>query len=528
MVTRRIERLSASNCRLPLLLLLLTALVLPPSGCQEPVEPTGLLVPVDITFKVQDSDGKPVPGAVVFFTSQDRPRSSTRQVTTESNGQYVEEDYEIAVTGEIHDVQVVGPFGDPDFNGILITEQIRFPCVDTTLVFVLDRTIDIRCGQTAETDELELSACPDSSDTASLQFRNTTGEPLQISFNSPAVPDLRPELVQEEIVQSAPLSLGANESFRLRVSYSPGSASSSGALPVIVEGRDGNNNICYRIEIRVVFEVEACDSGACRIDSLMSTLFNGAPEDSLNARTDSRSSGRLCIENIGGGPLTVQASQVFNSTMFQVEPEQLVIPAGETDCFTVTFAPTSDSVWPGGRGTMPARTIFTDSLLIGSCGTTIELRGVADTVFPALINNCRTPYSYRNQHCGDIITESDQIVTQCDKDSTEFDWYVEFADPVTRTGRLRSETLPPPFKFVRSNYVPPAATGFGCADPAVAVPATTACNDPNGWTNSVDLSMGDILIFRRGDKCWMLFINSINDANVEGKPLLCYDICRLR
>ncbi len=435
------------------------------------------------------------------------------------------------ITGENYFLRVTAPFNDPELAGQSYVDTILVPCRDTLLTVVFVRAVQITCGQTAEQQEITLTTCVDSNDVGAISFVNSSGFPLDITFTNPSLPNVDLTVRRNDILQNSPFSLGQGEAFRMDAFFAPTSDISGGTGSVMIEGRDQTGALCFRATVQISATVRPCDSagiGICAIDQPNSTILRAAPDDSIRARTDSRQNGTLCIENVGDGDLTVRASQILNSRLFSVEPSELTIPPGESDCFTITFAPTSDSVWPGGRGNQPARTQFTDSIFIEGCGTTVEVKGVADTTFPAIINNCRTPYRYRNQRCGDRITESDQIITECDKDSTEFDWYVESADPVGRTGQLRSENGFAPFKFIRSGYVPPVATGFTCSDPAISVPAAAACEDPSGWTNSINLAMGDVILFRKGNKCWILFINSINDANVENKPLLCYDICRLR
>lgn len=519
-------RIAASLHRLlPLFLALLL-----PFACQEPVQPDALIVPVTVTVQVEDGNGSPIPNAIVEYAPVAAGLNGGLQGTN-SRGIYSIADLQVPISGQEYLFRVTAPPDDPELGGASETRVILLPCRDTLLRFVFVRTREIVCGRIAESESIILSACTDSSDGGELTFRNTTGVPLTMTVTDPAVPALAVEARRADVVQASPFALGVNESFDLTAIFAPQANGDGGSGIVTVEGRDGNGALCYRAQVNVTALLRPCDSpgpGVCSIDTAASTLLLSAPNDSIRARVGTQGARTLCIRNVGEGELTVRAAQVVNNPLFDVRPSELTIPPGGSDCFTVSFSPTAAAVWPGGRGTAPAIRAFFDSILIDGCGITIPARGVPDTTFPAILNNCRTPYSYRNQRCGDRINESGQIITECEKDSTEFDWYVDFADPVSRTGRLLSENAQAPFKLVRSGYVPPAATGFSCSDPAIASQISAACDDRSGWTNSLDLSMGDIMLFRKGNQCWALFINSINDANVEGKPLICYDICRVK
>lgn len=506
--------------------------VLSPFGCQEPIQPVALTVPVTVTVQVEDGNGSPVPNALVEFAPQIEGLNGQIQ-TTGSRGIYRIVDLEVPVAGEEYVFRVTAPPGDQELAGQSETRIVRLPCRDTLLTFVFVRTLRIQCGQLSASESMSLSACIDSADNGSLSFTNTTGLPLTVTYLDPGISDV--DVVFRagpgSTPQNSPFSLAQNESFTLDASFAPRSNGAGGSGSFVIEGRDSNGNLCYRSTVQISAILRPCDTigpGICRIDANSSSILRSPPNDSIRSRVDSRGAGTLCIENIGESDLTVQASQVLNNPLFDVQPSELTIPPGGSECFTITFAPTTGAVWPTGRGNAPAIRRFLDSITIDGCGATFEVNGVPDTTFPAILNNCRTPYTYRNQHCGDRITESDQIVTECDKDSTEFDWYVDAADPVGRTGRLRSENALAPFKSVLSNFIPPSATGFSCSDPALAPLVSAACDDQNGWTNALNLSMGDVILFRKGNQCWVLFINSINDANVESKPLICYDICRLK
>ena len=510
-------------------LLLLLGITLSPIGCQEPIQPSGLTVPTDVTIKVEDGNGAPINGAWVEFVALEDGDGGLQ--LTDSRGEYRETELDVPVVGREYLLRVLAPFDDPELAGLTYLDTVRIPCRDTVMTVVFVRTVQITCGLTDEVERLSLSTCVDSTDLGSIAFVNSSGLPLEIVFGDLASSDVDVSVLRNGQSLTSPFSLGAGERFTVEALFAPLLENSSNTGQVTFEGRDPTGALCYQVTLEISSLTRPCDSagvGICRIDEAESTILRDAPNDSIRARTDSRGSGTLCIENVGDGDLTVRASQVLNSPLFSIEPDELTIPPGESDCFTIIFSPTTSTVWPGGRGNEPARTRFFDSVFIDGCGATFELKGVADTTFPALINNCRTPYRYRDQRCGDRITENDQIITECDKDSTEFDWYVDVADPVARTGRMNTGTGVASFKFVRSNYVPPVATGFGCSDPAISAPAAAACEDAFGWTNFLNVSMGDVILFRKGGKCWILFINSINDANVENKPLLCYDICRLR
>lgn len=513
---------------LPLLYLLLG--FLSPFGCQEPVQPTALTVPVTVTILVEEGNGEPVPDAIVEFAPAIQGLSGQLQATN-SRGIYRIVDLEVPVTGEDYLFRVTGPAGDPELGGLRESRTVRLPCRDTLLHFVFVRTIDITCGQIAGNEIIALSTCIDSTDEGTISFTNTTGVPLTITVTDPGIRGVSVQAERDDIAQNSPFDLTVNQSFDLSTLFAPRAEGEGGSGVIVIEGRAPNGVLCYRTQIALSALLRPCDTlgvGACRIDTINSSILRRAPNDSIHARVETRGSGTLCIENVGEGELTVQAAQVLNNPLFDIQPQELTIPPGGSDCFTIIFSPTTRAVWPGGRGNGPAIRSFIDSITIDGCGATIPIKGVPDTTFPAILNNCRTPYSYRNQRCGDRITESGQITTECDKDSTEFDWYVDFADPITRTGRLLSENAQAPFKRVRSNHIPPSSTGFSCSDPALASLIAAACNDQSGWGNSVDLAMGDVMLFRKGNQCWALFINSINDANVEGKPLICYDICRVQ
>ena len=532
MVIRRFCRkltLSSYISSLSLIVALVFSLI--PSGCQEPIQPNALTVPTDVTVRVEDGNGNPVSDARVEFVVLSDNLNSPPIQFTDSRGLYQATELDVPVVGENYYLRVIAPFDDPELAGQFSVDTVLLPCRDTTLTVVFVRSVEITCGQSEDDQRIALSTCLDSNDTGILSFVNVSGVALDMSVSFPGLGDVVLETRLNDQPQNSPFNLRQGERITLHVLFAPSTEVSGGREQIVVQGLDQTGALCFEAVIDLSATVRPCDStgtGICQIDQGNSTVLRSAPDDSIRARTDSRAGGTLCVENIGDGDLTVRASQVLNSRLFSLEPSELTIPPGESDCFTVIFAPISDSVWPGERGNGPARTQFTDSIFIEGCDITIEVKGVADTTFPAIINNCRTPYSYRNQRCGDRLTESDQIITECDKDSTEFDWYVDVADPVSRTGRLRSENGLGPFKPVLSNYVPPSSTGFSCSDPAISTAALAACEDAFGWTNAQDVSMGDVILFRKGDKCWILFINSINDANVESKPLLCYDICRLR
>lgn len=524
-----VNRTSLRDIATTVCVAVLLLLVFLPIGCQEPIQPTGLTVPTDITIKVEDGNGAPISGAWVEFVTLEDGNGGLQ--LTDSRGEFRATEVDVPVTGREYFLRVLAPLDDPELAGLTHLDTVLIPCRDTVMTIVFVRTIPIICGRTGEEEQLSLTTCVDSTDLGSVAFVNSSGLPLEIVFAGSTFQDVDVRVLRNGQSQTSPFNLGVGERFTVEALFAPLLENSSNTGQITFEGRDQTGALCYQVTLEISSLTRPCDSagvGICQIDESESTILRTPPNDSIRARTDSRGSGTLCIENVGDGDLTVRASQVLNNPLFSVEPDELTIPPGESDCFTIIFSPTTATVWPGGRGNEPARTRFFDSVFIDGCGATFEIKGVADTTFPALINNCRTPYRYRDQRCGDRITESDQIITECDKDSTEFDWYVDAADPVTRTGRMNTGTGVASFKFVRSNYVPPVSTGFGCSDPGISAPAAAACDDAFGWTNSLNVSMGDVILFRKGGKCWILFINSINDANVENKPLLCYDICRLR
>ncbi len=123
------------------------------------------------------------------------------------------------------------------------------------------------------------------------------------------------------------------------------------------------------------------------IDSAGSSIFvrNGSSyrSDTLKQCTihpdPNTGQGRLCLMNPGNCPLVVDLSIINGSSVFSIDTTVLTIPAGKSQCITVTFQPSNSDVYPAGRCTPPIRNFNGAIRASSSFGSaTIPLLGFAD------------------------------------------------------------------------------------------------------------------------------------------------------
>ena len=247
--------------------LVAAVLLLVLAGCQEPTQPDVAVEGVRIVVRIVDQSRVPVASALVRYRESDSASfGGFGRVMTGADG-VVEQTMTIASSGAVFDFEVTPP-ADPEIgDAVILVEDVRIPCRDTTIEIALQRTVDVPCGVTLPAQTLASSIC--------LNFRRSEiictraivtdcARPMTISAPPiTGIPGATLLLRVNGVPQASPATLAnAGDACEICMEYRPTTNGSAGAQRIDVTA-SAPGVAPYRL-ISVNFSGESkCDSCGC-------------------------------------------------------------------------------------------------------------------------------------------------------------------------------------------------------------------------------------------------------------------------
>jgi hypothetical protein len=286
--------------------------------------------------------------------------------------------------------------------------------------------------------------------------------------------------------------------------------------------------------------------GVCNIDMAGSSFFrfnattNRYEADTLfQCVSTSGEAKSLCIQNTGECDLTIDASILIDPNLFSVSPSRLVIPRGKRQCFSLSFLPDLNDVYPIGRNN-PPRLDFSDSL---------RLTGCTPQSFPLIGRarpTCAKPSNFIAPQYGqkDSSGTTWQIVIGINNDNSlsvgpnpsgSTDSVAVFVQSITTGG-------PPPNGAVTGARLSTGKVGTSCyaqfklvdnrnplPQPICALFNIYSGNIPVDatWVCDVDIKLGDILLFERNGFYGIMWVKKLSyrEQNNVSIPQVEIDVC---
>lgn len=241
---------------------------------------------------------------------------------------------------------------------------------------------------------------------------------------------------------------------------------------------------------------------------------------------------KILIRNIGECPLDILGT--MNNNIFYIDPESNIINPGQVKTFTIHFVPKISDVWPNGRGKAPGITRF--NAMLNICGFNIPVVGIVDTNCYHPNYDCFKQYDINNQWRQAVvfnrktneITKGNPVVAP-NRDlffpqinvaggscTLESDWASFGRPPSPFNTRNRSSQTDNPCNWV-VDYTPLIySSGLISWQP----------------TRIDGVRVNDVILFSityvgSSEPFYgIIWINDIKyDTQVNGLPIVCYDIC---
>ncbi|MEM4261265.1 MAG: hypothetical protein QXG00_08530, partial [Candidatus Woesearchaeota archaeon] len=304
------------------------------------------------------------------------------------------------------------------------------------------------------------------------------------------------------------------------------------------------DSVVYSVKIRSDDSVKDCGllniklsvyagEGICKIDSnaLDNSLIttNNQIDQCVGLDLNTK---RLLIRNIGECPLNISGS--INNSIFYIEPINQSLNPQEVKTFTIHFVPSSRNVWPNGRGNSPGITRFNAVLSI--CGFDIPVVGIVDTNCYHPNYDCFKQYDINNQWRQAVvfnrktneITKGNPVYSP-NRDLfflsinvvngtcvLESDWASFGRPPAPLNSRTRASVTDNPCNWV-SDYTPLIFNSGSIAWQSKSISG---------------VRINDVILFSiqyvdKPDPFYgIIWINDIKyDTQVNGLPIVCYDLC---
>jgi len=341
------------------------------SQCDEPmtVTYTPLALPeLRLTAAVFDSDGREVRGN--SFTLPARGSFSVRFVYTPQAAGALIQSMQFSATGLVSawtlDIAVLG-------NAVNCSDC---SCIDGVVYINLGEVVSggDSASMTQEEVNLNRTTCPRLDEL----IRNfPSGSPFKL----------------ENTVQR---SIQPGKGQVVRISFTPQGAGVFTDSLVFTTVYPGNGVSCRFTVVVTGSSVQPqCCVDIAASEHLLVDQSVTPPVYTIEIRTSvlTEGSGRICYYNCGtGGWLTVSRPAVTTARGFTIPEQRYSLrtraSGGETACFDASFLPTEQMVWPNGRNSGQAVTVFTTSFTVFGCQpATVNVRAIVDTT-PALFSTC--------------------------------------------------------------------------------------------------------------------------------------------
>ncbi|MBS1904588.1 MAG: hypothetical protein JSS75_12845 [Bacteroidetes bacterium] len=255
--------------------------------------------------------------------------------------------------------------------------------------------------------------------------------------------------------------------------------------------------------------------GLCSIDtpSTNSSTDSYLKNDTItNCVGEDKNSRYICIKNTGDGKLHFTFTYAQNDPQFEIhyDPtgivyrgEDVVIPVGGSQCFTLHFIPDAGKVF----ATTPPTTIFKNS--IDPCSITLPVVGQALPQCIHCLDGAISQYAITTTSYGGFIFQAnDQFTFNSDPNVTP-DIYASNVGATSLTLVSNSGTQ---FQKVQSNYTP-SKPGIKFCDDPVPPAAQTLCTS-GGGSSTITANVHDLILFKSSaGRCGLIYIDNIYQSN---------------